>query len=169
MVPFKHILVPTDFEEPAIHALDFAVTLAAKFETKLTLFHAIWLPPSPYLAHADRLYWPTDEMGKEAEAAKLNVAVSNLKARYANCEGIMVTGEPCQAILEAVKKHGADLIVMGTHGRRALTRLLLGSVAEKIVRLSPVPVVTVAGGTEAQTRKETEPPSPAASSDQPSS
>jgi len=69
-------------------------------------------------------------------------------------EGVTVThhlesGEPASAILAAIEHHKSDLVVMGTHGRRGVRHLLLGSVAEKLVRLSPVPVITVPPATRA--------------------
>jgi nucleotide-binding universal stress UspA family protein len=152
MTTFNNILVPTDFGEPADRALDFAITLAAKFESKLTLLHASWLPPSSYAAYAEGLYWPTDEMAKGAKK-ELEAALSKATNRYPKTEGIVVTGEPWLTILEVAKLCGADLIVMGTHGRRGLSRVLVGSVTEKVVRLSPIPVLTICGKAEQEAKE----------------
>ena len=152
MTPFKHIVVPTDFSEPAERALDVAIGLASKFESKVTLLHASWLPPSAYAAYAEGLYWPTDEMAKGAKK-ELDAALSKAKKRYPKTDGSIVTGEPWQTILEFAKERGADLIVMGTHGRRGLSRVFLGSLAEKIVRLSPIPVLTVSGKAEQEAKE----------------
>jgi nucleotide-binding universal stress UspA family protein len=141
---FKHILVPTDFGEPSERAVDVAVDLAEKLGADLLLLHAVWIPASLY-PYADGLYLPIDEWNRAGTTA-LDAAVAGLKTRYPRIEGLLATNDPAQAILEIAKKHGSDLIVMGTHGRRGLSRLFLGSVAAKIVRMSPVPVLTVAGG-----------------------
>jgi nucleotide-binding universal stress UspA family protein len=80
-------------------------------------------------------------------------ALAKAKARQANIESMLVTGETWRRILDVVKDRGVDLVVMGTHGRRGVSRVLLGSVAEKVVRLSPVPVVTVPAEAERRTRE----------------
>jgi nucleotide-binding universal stress UspA family protein len=66
---------------------------------------------------------------------------------------VLAHGEPWKQILEIAKERMADIIVMGTHGRRGLSRVFLGSVAEKVVRLSPVPVMTVPGKTDRRARE----------------
>jgi nucleotide-binding universal stress UspA family protein len=144
MTSFKHILVPTDFGEPADCALDCAITLAAKFDAQITLLHASGVPPYAYSAYAEGLYWPTNEMAKE-EKKCLDALIAKTKDRYAKLDGVVLAGEPWLAILEVSKSRHADLIVMGTHGRRGLSRVFLGSVAEKVVRLSPIPVMTISG------------------------
>lgn len=97
------------------------------------------------MGYGDGLYWPVDDLQRAAKDA-LNAAVAKAKERYLKTNGLLACGEPWREILEAARERGADFIVMGTHGRRGLTRVLLGSVAEKVVRLSPVPVVTVPAG-----------------------
>jgi nucleotide-binding universal stress UspA family protein len=142
MTSFKQILVPIDFSEPADRALDVAIAIASKFDASLTLLHASWLPPSAYAVYAARIDWPTDEIAKAAQRA-LQTVVAETQKRYEKTDGVIVSGEPWQAILEGAKERHSDLIVMGTHGRRGVPRMLLGSVAEKVVRLSPVPVLTI--------------------------
>jgi nucleotide-binding universal stress UspA family protein len=144
MTSFTHILVPTDFGEAADRALDFAIDIASKFDAKLTVFHVSGVPAFAYAFYAEGLSWPTNEMTKGA-TTELDTFLHGVKERYPKAEGVVVSGEPWLAILEAAKKQGADLIVMGTHGRRGISRVLLGSVAEKVVRLSPVPVLTISG------------------------
>lgn len=152
MTAFKHILVPTDFGETSARAVDVAVTLARKFDAELTLYHASWLPPASYSAYAEGLYWPTDEMAREAKK-ELDKTVEQVKSLYPKTVAIMGQGEPWQAVLTIAKDRGVDLIVMGTHGRRGLSRVFLGSVAERVVRLSPIPVLTVSGSDEAKERE----------------
>jgi len=139
---FKHILVPTDFGDCAERALDVAVELAQKLDTKLTLLHVCELPVSSYAIYAQGLYFPMDSL--EAAAAKaLDLATTRLKARYPKAESALRTGTALDQVLAVRDELGADLIIMGTHGRRGVSRLLLGSVAEKAVRMAPVPVLTV--------------------------
>ena len=153
MIAFKHILVPTDFGEPAVRALDFAIALARKFESTVTLLHASWVPASLYAAYAEGLTWPTNEL-EEGAKRELDAALSKAKEHYPKTEGVIVMGEPWRTILEVAKERGADLIVMGTHGRRGLSRVFLGSVTEKVVRLSPVPVLTISGKADQEAKEE---------------
>ena len=139
MAVLNHLLVPTDFGEPAERALDLALTIAPKFGSKLTLLHVHFVALPPY-GHG--LYWPVAELEIEARKA-LDAALARSKERYTNVEGDLALGDPVHQILATAEKRGADMIIMGTHGRRGLLRVLLGSVAEKVVRLSPLPVVTV--------------------------
>ena len=147
MTSFTHILVATDFGEPADRALEFAIAIASKFDAKLTVFHANGVPAFAYAFYAEGLSWPTAEITKEA-TRELEVFLRKAKERYPKAEAAVVAGEPWQAILEAARERRADLIVMGTHGRRGISRVLLGSVAEKVVRLSPVPVLTISGNAD---------------------
>jgi nucleotide-binding universal stress UspA family protein len=141
-VRFKHILVPVDFGEVSARALDLAIALATPFEAKITLFHATWIGPTEAIAFSEGLYWPTEEYERQAKAA-FDRLLAKTKVRYANVEAVVVLGEPREKIVECAERMGIDLIVMGTHGRRGLSRAFLGSVAERVVRSSPAPVLTV--------------------------
>lgn len=141
MAGFKHIVVPTDFGEIAEQATDLAIELASKYGAKLTLVH-VYTIPTP--AYAEAFAWPVEEIQKAAREA-LDRELAKTKARYPNTEAVLDVGVAHDRIVEVVRSRGADLVVMGTHGRRGLPRFVLGSVAEKVVRLSPVPVLTVPG------------------------
>jgi len=136
---FQHILVPTDFDEHAWRAFDVAVSLAQKFDGKITLLHVYQIPPSIY---SSDLAWPTEQLATAAKTS-LAEAVAKAKQRYARTESLLEVGSPGETIVNAATKHNADLIVMATHGRRGIARALLGSVTEKVVRLAHSPVLTV--------------------------
>ena len=140
----RHILVPTDFGAPSDGAIDLAVAIALRFEGRLTLLHVASKPPPYYYASVGGLAFPIDRIETEAKAM-LDRALETTKARCPSTESLLVTGAPWEQILEAIQSCGADLVVMGTHGRRGVRRMFLGSVAEKIVRHSPVPVMTTPG------------------------
>lgn len=145
MLAFKHILVPTDFSAPAERALDLAIQIAATFGAKLTLFHSSWLPPAAYAAygtHVGGIDWRADDVARAARKT-LEDALARARARYPAAESAVAFGEPWSTILECIEARAVDLVVIGTHGRQGLAHAVLGSVAEKIVRLSPVPVLTV--------------------------
>ena len=155
MTAFKHLLVPTDFGEASERALDLAIALAQPIEGQITLLHVSYIPPIAYAGFdAGGRYWPTEELAKAAKN-ELEGAVSMAKAKAGNAriEPLLAEGPPWERILQAAKERGADLIVMGTHGRKGLSHLFLGSVAEKVVRLSPIPVLTVGSRAQAQERE----------------
>ena len=146
MKPFESILLPTDFGSPAEQATEAAIALALKFGSKVTLLHVHSI--ATYYGYEEGLYWPMEELERMAQKA-LDGAVRKVELRYARVEGVLDSGDPGERILAVAKARGVDLIVMGTHGRRGLKHFVLGSVAEKVVRQSPVPVLTVAAREEA--------------------
>ena len=136
---FEHILVATDFGEPAQHALESAIGLARATNAKITLLHVFYIARPAY----DVLVaLPIAELAGQARTA-LETALARAKERYPQCESLFQTGEPAEQIVESAKQLGADLVVLGTHGRHGLPRMLLGSVAEKVVRTSPVPILVI--------------------------
>lgn len=139
MPSFKHILVPTDFGEVSMHAADVACELAEKFGARLTLFH-VWSLPIP--VYAEGIAVPIDLVQQAANEA-LEAEVARIRKRIPAARALLISGAPASGIVEAVSEHGCDLVVIGTHGRRGLPRAILGSVAEKVVRRSPVPVLSV--------------------------
>jgi nucleotide-binding universal stress UspA family protein len=116
-----------------------AVELATTLDAKITLLH-VWSIPTP--AYAEALSWPIDDIEKGAKEA-LDHAFMRLREKHPNAEAVLESGVAWDCIVELAKERGVDMIAMGTHGRRGVPRWFLGSVAEKVVRLSPVPVLTV--------------------------
>ncbi len=141
-VMFQRIFVPTDFSACADEALAVAIELAKKFESHLTLVHACEPPTYAYMGMVSTpldLVTPVQDAAREA----LREAAEVLKAKYPNSDALLLFGNAAVELLAAIDKNKADLVVMGTHGRTGLTHVLLGSIAERIVRTSPVPVLTV--------------------------
>jgi nucleotide-binding universal stress UspA family protein len=146
MLTIRTILVPVDFEAPSERAVDAAADLAKLFDAKVIVVHAYELPYYPYPGVAA----PTAGTDlpaaiRAAATAGLDSVVRKVRERAPRAEGILRMGAPADEILAVAKEHGADLVVMGTHGRTGLARALLGSVAEKVVRRSEAPVLTVRG------------------------
>lgn len=139
MSAFKNILVPTDFGEAAKEAEDMACELASKFGARLTLMH-VWTVPTP--AYAETITLPIAEIEAAAKEA-LADEVKRVREKFGEVKTILVPGLPWRNILDAAQEQGYDLIVIGTHGRKGLPRFFLGSVAEKVVRAAPIPVLTV--------------------------
>jgi nucleotide-binding universal stress UspA family protein len=143
MSAFKHILVPTDFGKASQRALEVALELAVQNGAKLTLLHVYELPEKDDdidFEHlpADR-YRPFDQAVREP----LDAALASARASLPTATALLRSGHPRERILEVTRESGVDLVVMGTHGHRGILHALIGSVAERIVQLSPVPVLTV--------------------------
>jgi len=142
MINIKKILVPTDFSEPGRTALRYAVEFADQFGSSVDLFHVIQAVP----AGAMLSYRPLDELQAsmkahaEEEMDKLHTEWSDYSFPV---QKIVVDGHPFVEIVRHAKKSDADLIIMGTHGRGAIAHMMLGSVAEKVIRKAHCPVLTV--------------------------
>jgi nucleotide-binding universal stress UspA family protein len=142
MLP-KNILVPTDLSEGAEEALDYACELAAKLDATIHLVNVIGIPaigvPELGVAITATLI---DQMIADNEKA-----IQDLAARKCNAarmgQVLLKTGDARDLINQTALEVGADLIIMGTHGRRGVKRALLGSIAETVVRSAPCPVLTV--------------------------
>ena len=141
MIP-TNILVPIDFSPCAERALDYACELATKLGAKIHVVNAIG-GALPELSAA-----LTDHMLaslRRNNTAMLDKLIEKRRAAAAFGELRVVDDDPRDAILAAAEAVHADLIVMGTHGRRGLSRLVLGSVAEDVVRRAPCPVLAIRG------------------------
>ena len=140
---FNRILVPTDFSEPSDAALDYARTLADKFGASIHVLHIIELHTSGAFSGESYIGPSLYEMQLKEAQSKLAVRVLPAdRARYGATSEVM-TGIAADTIVEFAEDQHIDLIVMGTHGRTGLAHLLMGSVAEHVVRRSPCPVLTV--------------------------
>ena len=136
-----HILVPMDFSAYAEQALDYAIALAQKLQARLTLLHVI---QPPLVASADMGVWPSPAFLDELEATiagDMEGYLARVTAAGLEGEIAVVHGVPFQQILDIAKARQVDLIILGTHGRTGLAHVLLGSVAEKVARLAPCPVM----------------------------
>jgi nucleotide-binding universal stress UspA family protein len=140
---FRRILVPTDFSEPSEAALELALELARRFDAELDLFHAQDLPAYIF---PDAVVPVSPTVVSELERAS-HAELDRLAARV-RAAGVRVStsssvGSHDGEILRHAENTGCDLIVMGTHGRTGIKHALLGSVAERVVRRAPCPVMTV--------------------------
>jgi nucleotide-binding universal stress UspA family protein len=137
----KIILVATDLSECAEQALDYAVALAGKLEAKIHLLNVIVIPamaiPEVGVAVASTLI----ESTVRAQQTELDKRASGYPA--GTLETVLRTGDARDVILDVAREIGADLIAMGTHGRRGVRRALIGSIAESVVRTAPCPVLTI--------------------------
>ena len=148
MTRIRRVLFASDLSETSSKAVATAVALAKLSGGKLTMLHVIATVPRVVPQQfIDTATWDQidaqNRRGGERQFAKL---VAKLKKAYPNVKGLIVEGEPVREIVRAARSTRADLLVVGTHGRHGLTKLLLGSVAARVVASAPCPVVTVRRG-----------------------
>ncbi len=141
---FTNILYPVDLAETSLKIVPFVRTMAEKFQAKIHMLYVV-----QDLENFSGFYVPhpsleifAEELKKGAHE-KLTEFHEEHMADMPNVEYATILGDAAEEIVNYVKQHGIDLIIMGTHGKKGLDRLIFGSVAEKVVKMSPVPVLTV--------------------------
>ena len=144
----KRILVPVDFSEPSLRALDYAAQLGRAFRIELIVLHVV---ETVYYPFAGDLYGTGYDMSavyralERAGREQLARLAARLKQRRIAARTLLLMGSAPQTIVDTAKKLKADLIVMSTHGRTGLSHVLMGSVAERVVRTAACAVLTVRG------------------------
>ena len=149
VLTLRHLLVPVDFTETSERALEYAVEMARKFESSITVMHAYQIPvygfpDGAYITGADL----ASQLSNVAQQ-RLDGVVSSLKASGVPMSSVLRDGVPWEEINAVATETHADLIIIGTHGRRGLARALLGSVAENVIRTSTLPVMVIHGPRDA--------------------
>jgi universal stress protein A len=163
---FTHVLMPTDFSEPANNALRYAIEEAVLHRAKVTVLHVLPADTRTDVHYVTGAPVPGPQGGFDPVAGgrvggsallsqpeivrrdRSEEALTQLRDLVANAfqgswEVEVAVGHPAETIVRVAQERGVDLIVMSTHGRTGLQHVLLGSVAEKVVRLAPCPVLTV--------------------------
>ena len=142
----KIILVPTDFGEPSEAALDTAIEYAKVFGSEIVLMHAYEIP---IVGFPDGAIVATAELTArllEGAQAGLDRQIASRQGYGVTIRGVVKQGDAYRMVNETAEEVGAGLIALGTHGRKGLSRALIGSVAEKVVRTARVPVLAVHSG-----------------------
>ena len=148
MRDIKNIMLATDFSEVSQNALDMAAQLKRELACKVHVVHVFdssaFEMPAPYYFMPGVEHWLDDHFSgvKDKGRKALDDLVPELGD---NCEGHFLEGSPKHIIIDFAKKHDIDMIIMGTHGHSGLNHLIMGSVAEYVVRHAPAPVLTVRG------------------------
>jgi universal stress protein A len=134
----RKILFPTDFSPASAYALGWATSLARDTGATLVVIH-VEEPPMAY--GGGELYYGVDSTDRETlRRSLLEVKPTDPQV---SCQHKLLVGDPAQSIVQTAEQEQADLIVMGTHGRSGFSRLLMGSVAEAVVRKAQCPVLTI--------------------------
>ncbi len=142
MINLKKILCPIDYSDCSKEALKYAVSFAMKDEAKLYLLHVI--DTHRFDEYLDKIVGQinVDEIIKQLKTRLLACIPEEIRNDM-KIEASVVQGIPFAEIISVAKKNKIDMIVMGTHGRTGIVHILIGSVAEKVVRKAPCPVLTV--------------------------
>ena len=143
-IRIERILCPIDFSQYSEHALHYALAFAQAHDAELELMHVVELPflPSSSLLGLPDLRVPIEDIEREAHR-RLGELVEQSKEVHGKLTALVTVGTPFLEIIRRAKEREIDLIVVGTHGRSGLKQLLIGSVAEKVVRKAPCPVLSV--------------------------
>jgi nucleotide-binding universal stress UspA family protein len=147
MLNLKKILYPTDFSEYSLAALPYAVDLAQQNDAELYCLYVVEIPQEEYLTSEYMVplnvpHVPEDKILRNARA-RLDRFVAEKLSGIDNVTSRVLAGVPFVEIIRYARDQSIDLIVIGTHGHSALAAMLLGTVAEKVVRKAPCPVLTV--------------------------
>lgn len=144
MVAIKNILVATDFSEPSGVALAYGRDLARNYNARLHVLHVV---EDVILRYSPEVALVGSDFQKDLEAAAcrdLNAVINDEDRRQLNALAVIERGvNPAETIARYAKANSIDLIVTGTHGRGVVKHFLMGSVAERVVRIAPCPVLTV--------------------------
>ncbi len=142
-VTFEHILVPTDFSDVSQRALEYAKTLAKQGNSELLLAH---VSPGANLTTTPEAAWIDATGIEDLEKQELEQSGDALRSEGYRARTISLIGPLCDELLSAVEQYKVDLIVLGTHGRKGVERLLLGSDAEGLLRHAHCPVISIGPG-----------------------
>jgi nucleotide-binding universal stress UspA family protein len=140
-VTLERILVPVDFSDCSLDALEYAALVAQQAKASLMLLHV--LEPVSYGLDFTLGHIRTREQVRETWTKRLEELASSLKAIHVSVDSQLRGGLPADSILDSAQTLPCDLIVMGTHGRRGISHALSGSVAEAVLRKAHCPVLTV--------------------------
>ncbi|HET8761129.1 MAG TPA: universal stress protein [Nitrospiria bacterium] len=160
------ILVPTDFSDGSLQAMRYAMGLSELLGARVVFLHVV--EPPAYGVELTGTYPGIAPDVTKKLAAMMHDWVEQVMVRGARVEWHLEMGSAFAEILAAVERYGADLIVMGTHGRTGLSHLLLGSVAARVVQHAPCPVLTVKAGAAAPAPATAAPAAPAPRRERPS-
>ncbi len=144
MITFKHIICPTDLSPSSLESIQYAIKLA---DTGISTIHLVHVLDMPFLMDPYGLNYSDVLLTLKAEnREKLDQLVLDLQTQYAGYAftySIIENHDAAENIIHEAKKHQSDLIVMASHGRKGFDRILMGSVAESVMRMSEIPVMVI--------------------------
>lgn len=141
MITIKRILCPTDFSEASKNAIRYTNEFARTMNADVIFIHVV--EPRPITTDMSVAYIPIETDLEKAAEEDLITLLEEEKDKGIAAKKIVLVGQPAETIIEQSKANDVDLIILGSHGRAGLTRLLMGSVAEAVLRKAPCPVLIV--------------------------
>jgi nucleotide-binding universal stress UspA family protein len=147
MSRIRRILHPTDFSRASGGAFNRAVAMAKADRAELLVAHVL-TPVVPMMTDgyvSPQVYEEVETAARADAQKRLDALVAKAKRAGARARGLLLEGVPYERIVQAARSKRADLVVIGTHGRTGFARLFLGSVASRVLAVSPCPVLTIRG------------------------
>jgi len=138
----KRILIPTDGSDPSIRAAEFAIELAKHFESEIVAIYVIDRVILEEVSKIHERHGLEEEIRRKAERC-LNYIVKSAEKKGLKARSILVEGQPHDQIVRHAESLKADMIIMGSKGRRGMNRILIGSVAERVIEYAPCPVLVI--------------------------
>ncbi len=151
MLPFKTIVFATDFSPASRVAFEVASALARDYKARMIVMHVVEPARAAFSEYAAYV-------GPEEDKGEAMAKLQAIKApsQRVTIEHRLLEGDPAEVITETAAEVAADLVILGTHGRTGFTRLMMGSVAEEVLRKAPCPVLTVRGAVALEVEKRDE-------------
>jgi len=146
MLPLKKILCPTDFSDPSFEAMEVAAELAMHFSSELIVIHVVAPIPAIPTERMIPAAFNIEEYQQAMEASSMKILEEHIEKKLPegiSVRGMVFLGDPAHHIVNTADHEKVDLIVIATRGQTGLKRLVVGSVAEKVVRLSTRPVLSI--------------------------
>jgi nucleotide-binding universal stress UspA family protein len=140
MLNIQKIIVPVDFHTHTSDLAEFAIGIANKLEAKITFIHAIEYALS-YLDFSPESFKELNENLNANAEEKMKALVAKSKGACPECEGVVLTGDVADAIVSYASDNAIDMIIIGTHGAQGIEKILLGSVAERVVKRASCPTL----------------------------
>ncbi|MCD6489901.1 MAG: universal stress protein [Thermodesulfobacterium sp.] len=144
MVEFKVIAIPVDFSEISSVIAEWGKALAKKLRSKIILINVVEdLPAFEDISADAKTFQELEEIIFEGAREYMQNFLNKHFSDFPDVKPVIVKGKVVEKIIEVAKENGVDLIVMGTHGKKGIDKIIFGSVAEGVVKYSPIPVLTI--------------------------
>jgi nucleotide-binding universal stress UspA family protein len=143
MQEIKQIVVPVDLEKNTQKLIDFAIYMANQLDCEISFFHGVEYVPVGEMALGNFPYKDYNSARVQNAKKALEVIVQNATGKCKKCSSKVVIGDVVDEIIDYAKDRNANMIIIGTHGKRGLEKILLGSVADRVVKAAHCPVLVM--------------------------
>lgn len=143
MLNITKIVIPVDLDKNTEKVVDYALMIARALEAEIVLFHAVEFIAMGEMALGNLSYDDINTNRKKSAEQHLEDLANSISEKYKKCRSVVTIGDTVDEILDFAKKEESGLIIMGTHGKRGLEKILLGSVAERVLKNAHCPVLVM--------------------------